>query len=273
MQAGPPCARCLGDDASGRHLLIMVRLGTYLRELFQARVVWIPSLLAAALLAGSSMNTSRIYGAHTQILVNEPKPGILSTATGLTHYDLLNNGALLLGNMLTSDPGDDYVARAAGLPVTSINFSDPQSYFQQTPDALPKSGTPPYSVTAVSDPSVPMVDVYATAPTQSMALRLVNAAYSGLREYLWGPGATGTFQLQITQLGHGHEVDAGSSSPITGAIEHTVLYFVVFAFAGMFLRRSLRAWRAHRHLWLALSARGSQRTADPLIGLSAPKDL
>jgi hypothetical protein len=226
----------------------------HLRELSRARVVWIPSLIIAVLLAYSSVSTTRLYGAHTQILVNEPKPGVMSTGSGISNYNWLNNGAMLLGNILTSDPGDDYVARAAHVPVTSITFNDPQSYFLPSPEALPAPGTPPYSISAVSDPSVPMVDVYATAPSQAMALRLVNAAYSGLRDYLSGPGSTGTFQLQITQLGHGHEVDADSSSPVPGAIEHTILYFVLFAIVGMFLRRSLRTWRAHRHVWLALSA-------------------
>jgi hypothetical protein len=244
----------------------------HLRELSRARVVWLPSLLIAGLLALTSISTSRIYGAHTQILVNGPKPGILSTGSGTTSYDWLNNGALLLGNILTSDPGDDYVAQAARVPVTSIDFADPQSYFLPTPDALPKPGTPPYSVTAVSDPSVPLVDVYATAPTQAMALRLVNAAYSGLRSYLSGPGSTGTFQLQITQLGHGRRVDAGGASPIKGALQHLILYFAVFAFVGMFLRRGLHAWRAHRCVWIALCARRSQPSSPTLIRLSAPKE-
>jgi hypothetical protein len=106
-----------------------------------------------------------------------------------------------------------------------------------------------------------------------MALRLVNAAYKGMHDYLSGPGSTGTFQLQITQLGHGRKVDPGVSSPITGAVEHTVLYFAVFAFLGMFLRRSLRTWRAHRGLWLALTARESPATSDPLIRLSPTKNV
>ena len=105
---------------SGRRTQIMVRLGIITRELCRARVVWIPSLVVALLLALTSIDTSRVYGAHTQILVNEPKAGILSTATGLTNFDWLNNGALLLGNIMTSDPGDEYVARAAGVPVTDI---------------------------------------------------------------------------------------------------------------------------------------------------------
>ena len=241
-----------------------------MRELCRARIVWIPSVAVALLFAVTSMDTSRVYGAHTQILVNEPKPGILSTATGITNYDWLNNGALLLGNILTSDPGDDYVARAAHVPVNLITFDDPQSYFLPIPDALAKAGTPPYTVSAVSDPSVPMVDVYATAPTQAMADRLVNAAYGGLRDYLYGPGSTGTFQLQIAQLGHGHRVAADGPAPIKGAIEHFVLYFVLFASVGIFLRRSLRTWRAHRAAWVAMAARGSRPSPSTLIRLSAP---
>lgn len=243
----------------------MIRLGKYLRELSRTRVVWVPALAIGALLALTSMKTGRLYGAHTQILVNEPKPGILSTGSGTTSYDWLNNGALLLGNILTSDPGNDFVARAAGVPVTSVTFNDPQSYFKPSLDALPKPGAPPYSISAVSDPSVPMLDVYATAPTQAMASRLVDAAYAGLREYLSGPGSTGTFQLQITQLGHGHAVDPGNSSPIIGALEHLVLYVGAFAVLGMFLTRSLRSWRAHRDAWLALSAGASRSPSRPLI--------
>jgi hypothetical protein len=244
-----------------------------MRELCRARIVWIPSVVVALLLALTSMDTSRIYGAHTQILVNEPKPGILSTGTGITNFDWLNNGALLLGNIMTSDPGDDYVARAAHVPVSDITFDDPQSYFLPIPAALPKPGTPPYTVSAVSDPSVPMIDVYATAPTQTMANRLVKAAYSGLHDYLYGPGSTGTFQLQITQLGHGHVVDADGPAPIKGAIEHFLLYFVLFAFVGMFLRRSLRTWRAHRAAWVAMAARGSRPSSSALVRLSAPKEF
>jgi hypothetical protein len=250
----------------------MVRFGILMRELGRARIVWIPSVVVALLLALTSMDTSRIYGAHTQILVNEPKPGILSTEAGINNYDWLNNGALLLGNILTSDPGDDYVAMAAHVPVTQITFNDPQSYFLPSPDALPKPGAPPYTVTAVSDPSVPMVDVYATAPTQAMANRLVNAAYQGLHDYLYGPGSTGTFQLQITQLGHGHAVDAGSPSPVKGAIEDVILYFALLAFVGMFLRRSLRTWRAHRAAWVAMTNLASRPASSALIRLSAPKE-
>jgi hypothetical protein len=243
-----------------------------MRELSRARVVWIPSMVVALLLAVTSIDTSRDYGAHTQILVNGPKPGILSTGSGVTNFNWLNNGALLLGNIMTSDPGDVYVARAAHVSVSDITFNDPQSYFLPIPAALPKSGTPPYTVSAVSDPSVPMVDVYATAPTQAMANRLVNAAYRGLRDYLYGPGSTGTFQLQITQLGHGHAVDADAPAPIKGAIEHLLLYFALFAFVGMLLRRSWRTWRAHRAAWVAMSNRGSQPASSALIRLSAPKE-
>jgi hypothetical protein len=249
----------------------MVRLGIITRQLCRARVVWIPSLVVALLLALTSIDTSRVYGAHTQILVNEPKAGILSTATGLTNFDWLNNGALLLGNIMTSDPGDDYVARAARVPVTDITFDDPQSYFLPIPAALPKPGAPPYTVSAVSDPSVPMVDVYATAPTQTMANRLVNAAYSGLHDYLFGPGSTGTFQLRITQLGHGHAVDADAPSPIKAAIEHLILYFVLFAVVGMALRRSLRTWRGHRAAWVAMSDLASRPASSALIRLSRPR--
>ena len=197
-------------------------------------------------------------------MVDGPRPGILSTATGLTSYDWLNNGALLLGNVMTSDPADDYIARTAGISPTNIAFGDPQSYLQTTSDPG-ASGTPQYTLTVAASPSVPLLDVYATGPTEAGAMRLVNAAYSGLRDYLDGPGSTGTFQLRITQLGHGRRVAAGGGSPLTGALVRFSLVFVLCAELGLLVRRSMKAWQQKRTAWVESDNRASRAASGSLI--------
>ena len=243
----------------------MIRLGTYLRDVFAMRIVVIPALALACVVAvvtsfkvslappSLSSRSASIVGAHTQILVDGPKPGILATTNGTTSYDVLRNGALLLGNMMTSEPGADYVARSAKLSIGDIAFSDPQSYFMPETSAVPSSQAPKYALTVAADPSVPMLDVYGTAPTRGGALRLVNAAFTGLRDYLSGPGATGTYQLRITQLGHGMVVDTSGGPAITGALLRFIAVFALCAVVGRFLRRSLLGWRLNRETWLTLS--------------------
>ena len=254
----------------------MVRLGAHLRELSRRRAVLIAAAAVASFVAflsicsvslappALSLRSSEPAGAHTQILVDGPRPGILSTATGLTSYDWLDNGALLLGDVMTSDPGDDYIARAAGISPANITFGDPQSYIQ--PSSEPgTSGTPQYTLTVAASPSVPLLDVYVTGPTEAGAMRLVNAAYGGLRDYLDGPGSTGTFQLRITQLGHGRRVAAGGGSPLTGALVRFSLVFVLCAELGLLVRRSMQAWQQKRTAWIALSNRGSRAASGSLI--------
>ena len=43
------------------------------------------------------------------------------------------------------------------------------------------------------------------------------------------------------------------------------LYFVLFAFVGMALRRSLRTWRGHRAAWVAMSDLASRPASSALI--------
>jgi hypothetical protein len=243
----------------------MIRLGAYLRDLFAMRIVVIPALALACVVAlvtafkvslappALALQAVTVVGAHTQILVDGPKPGILATTSGVTSYDVLRDGALLLGNIMTSDPGADYVARSAKLPIGDIAFSDPQSYFPSATSAASSSRTPKYTLTVAADPSVPLLDVYGTAPTRSEALRLVNAAFTGLRTYLSGPGATGTYQLRITQLGHGLVVETSGGPPITSALLRFIAVFAFCAVVGRLLRRSLLVWRLNRQTWLMLS--------------------
>jgi hypothetical protein len=262
----------------------MVRIGIQLRALFAMRMVLICATAlasAVALLTACnvglapptiSLRASQVVGAHTEILVDGPSPGILSTLSGTTSYQWLRNGGLLLGNIMTSEPGAGYIARRAHLSMADIDFTDPQSYFATATGAAGGQGAAPYSLTVASDPSVPMIDVYAQAPTAIGAMRLVNAAFTGLHDYLTGRGATATYQLRIRQLGHGRVISTQGGSPMKSALLRFVAVFVLCAVVGTFLRRSRESWRLHRDAWAALRNRESKPTTRPLLRLSRQKD-
>jgi len=91
--------------------------------------------------------------------------------------------------------------------LAEIDFSDPQSYFATATGSVPGRSRPHFSLTVASDPSVPMLDVYATAPTASGAMNLIDASVNGLRDYLSRPGATESAAPSVAL--------PGASSPTT----------------------------------------------------------
>ena len=264
----------------------MVRTGIQLRELFAMRMVVISSTALACVVALltafkvglapmsiSLFRDSRGVGAHTQILVDGPRPGILSTVSGTTSYQWLRNGGLLLGNIMTSGPGADYIARRAHLPAADIDFSDPQSYFATATGSVPGRRRPRFSLTVASDPSVPIVDVYATAPTASGAMNLIDASFTGLRDYLSRRGATDTYQLHVTQLGHGRVISTTGGLPVKSMLLRFIAVLVLCVATGRFVRRSRAGWRRHRAALLALGSRESRPASGPLVSLSGKKDV
>lgn len=240
----------------------MIRLGAHLRELARARAVIVVAVATAAIaalgpIAHVSVAPPRLQlgspsvGASTQILVDNGS-GILSTASGVTSYDTLQNGALLVGNVMTTAPGDAAIARAAHVPRTEIRFADPQV---QTSGARgPVAADPRYTLTVSASPSVPLVDVYATGPNRADAVRLANAAYAGVADFLLTDRGVAGLHLSLTQLGHARSLHPTHPSPV-GPVVRFLVVFVVVAELGL---RVLRAWRRR-----AATARLRTSTAPP----------
>lgn len=161
-------------------------------------------------------------GAHTQILIDDRKVSVLQNAFDLHSVYDLDNGAMLAGTVLMGHDAQIEVARLMGISVSNLDIADPQD-----PILPPLPGTSParaYSVTLAPRPNMPLVDLYAHAPTQAAALKLVSASVSALRAKLERPGG---FGLRVVQLGGGARAVAAAKQSITHRLETFIAVFAL----------------------------------------------
>jgi hypothetical protein len=203
-----------------------MRLGTHLRELSRLPLGVTISLAVALLAAVWSVAkidlspprlTSRsleMATAHAQVAVDTPKSAILDLSEGAFDVDGLKNRALLLGAVMASPPVRAYIAQRAHLSPDVLQIVAPRTPAQPRPtaDIGRKKGptdllrsTDQYRLDIQSNPTVPVLDVYAQAPTARAAGELANAAVTGLGDYLAHLAASErtprNLQVRLRQLG------------------------------------------------------------------------
>jgi hypothetical protein len=147
------------------------------------------------------------------------------------------------------------IARRAGVPAARIRAQAPL-----TPDfPRPLSGTghdpgttdllrsaDQYRLNIQSNPSVPMLQIFAQAPSPRIAARLADAAVDGLRDHLAAAArAQGTPAgrvVRITQLGRaeGAVVTQGARAQLA-ALSFLIVFALSASFA-IFLARVRRGW-------------------------------
>ena len=244
-----------------------MELGIRLRELSRLRAGLALSFILAATIAfsvaykvttsplGLSPRQLEIGTASTKMLVDTSKSLLLDIRYGSGDFDSLTARGVLLGNLMASEPVRAYIARRAHLPAGVIRATTPLT--PDFPRPLAAEGerkrqsdllrsTDQYRLNIQANPTVPIVTVYAQAPSAGAAETLANAAVDGLRDYLKASGtrAPEDDQPLITQLGRAH------GTVINGGVrvEALVLTFgVVFALAcavTVFVGRVRRGWRA-----------------------------
>jgi hypothetical protein len=211
----------------------MISLGIHLRHLARLRVaVAVSVVLAAAVAIISAYRVSvfpprlaprgnHVAGAHTQILVDSTPPGVLANAYSSDDFMYLHAGALLLAGIMVNDSLQVQIADRARLPIGEVHFSAPQAPSGAVVQQPAVRAGAPYGLAVAARPTVPILDVYAEAPTEAEAMRLVDSAFNGLHDYLLGAGAAGTFHLRVTQLGRGSEV----KTPGGPSLLHTLAVF------------------------------------------------
>jgi hypothetical protein len=228
----------------------MVTLGAQLRALSRHKLgVTISVLLAclAALVSAYRLSVlppalkargQQTAGAHTQLLVDDRRVSVLHGGFDLQSFYDLHDGAVLAASIMVQDPVRQYIAQQAGLPVSSIQFTDPQVPIDPPLPQGPSS--PRYSVTVAARPTVSLVDVYAQAPTSAQARKLADASVSSLSRYLAAPG---NFGLRVTQLGNGADVTVGGTSWVAAA-ERFLAVLALGCSLTLMLSRARRSWAA-----------------------------
>jgi hypothetical protein len=196
-----------------------------LRELWDHRVGLLISL-AVALFAGFwSVNKVTLSplgvqsrnvetaSASTRVLVDTPKSVVLDLAQDFD-MESITNRALLVGNLINSAPVRASIAERVGIPAERIEFSAPLT--RDWPRAIKQAGTErstsdilkspdQYRLNARVNPTVPVIELSAQAPTAAAAENLANGAVSGTEDYLseigTRQGIPSEDQIRLEQLG------------------------------------------------------------------------
>jgi hypothetical protein len=231
----------------------MTRLGLSLRH---SRIRRIGLAVSLVLAVGAVMSASYSIkllppgigkkahgaGAQTQILIDDNKVSVFERNFDLDSIYNLDNGAMLAGTVLMGRNAQVEVARLMGIPSSDLSIDDPQD-----PILPPMPGTrrpTAYSVTLAPRPNIPMLDLYAHAPSQAAAFKLARTSVAALRDRLQQPGG---FGLRVFQLGGGAKAVAAAKQGISHELE---TFIAVFAL-GMALTitidrmRGLRPVRRH----------------------------
>lgn len=245
-----------------------MRLGMHLRELSRLRAGIVASALLALLTAAWSVadvgvlpprwepRSLELATAYTQVVVDTPNSAILDLRQGTAEIDALKNRAVLVGNVMASPPVRASIARRAGVPAEALHVVTPRTPKEprarstadtkKEPSDLLRS-TDQYRLDIQANPTVPILDVYAQAPTAAASERLANAAADGLRDYLRELGASqrtpDDMQVELRQLGRarGEVLNEGIGLQLAA-----LTFLFVFAAACAATVGIARVWRGWR---------------------------
>jgi hypothetical protein len=241
-------------------------LGRHLRELWQFRLGLIGAAALALFAAVWSVGQVSLLPPHiksrnlemaaasTRVLVDTPKSAILDLSVNTYDFQAYTNRSLLVANIMASPPVRGYIARRAHVPANALQVAGPvtpdfprplasdgqkhSSDILKSPDA--------YRLSIQSNPTVPVADVYAEAPTAAAAQQLANGAVDGMKDYLRDLAVSQEIpnknQVHLVQLGRakGGLVDPGISAKV--ALLTFLLVFVVASAAALFLNRVRQGW-------------------------------
>jgi hypothetical protein len=264
-------------------------LGRHLHELWRLRFGMVICLLIGIYAAlsisyeisvfppGLTPRSVQMASASTQVLVDTPKSTVIDLRQNLFDIESMTNRAVLLGNVMASEPVLAYIARRAGIPPDVIRASTPRTPNSPRPFAAPGQeaktsdllrSTNQYRLSIEADPTVPVLKIYAQAPTAKASEELGNAAVDGLRDYLnqvaRSQGVALDKQVRIEQLGRarGAVINAGARWQI-GFLAFLGAFGAAAA-AGIFMSRVRRGWsRAQADEEREAFDRGGELAGDP----------
>jgi hypothetical protein len=166
-----------------------------------------------------------IAAASTEVLVDTPHTAVLDMRQGTYEFQSMTNRAVLLGNVMASLPVREYIARRAHVPAEAIKTTTPLTPSSPRPvvgtedqkhtsDILKSPDE--YRLSIQANPTVPILNVSAEAPSAETAAALANGAVDGLRDYLTAVASAGNVapgqQVRLKQLGRadGRVIDHGA---------------------------------------------------------------
>jgi hypothetical protein len=192
--------------------------------------------------------------ASTQVLVDAPSSALADLATQSAPLQSL---ATTLANFAPTTAVLDLISKAAGLEPGQLSAEGPVSSdlprTVQEPTNLERNvqitgEVDPYRLQFNADPNLPEIGIYAQAPNTAEAIKLANAAATGLTAYLIQLQQSGKVsannRVVLRQLGQATGgVDAPNASKSLGAMAF-VAVFAVWCVLILVTERLLEIWRA-----------------------------
>jgi hypothetical protein len=245
-----------------------MQLGVHLRELWHIRFgvpiallvalfVTLPTAFHVSLLPPKLQSRSLEIGtASTHVLVDTPRSAILDLRQGTYAFESMTNRAVLLGNVMASLPVREFVARRAGVPAHLIRTTTPTTPEEPRPLADPDNrrrtsdilrATDDYRLKISANPTVPVLDIYAQAPTAKASQALANGAVDGLRDYLAyvarTEGVARDNQVRLQQLGRARGGVINGGVRVELALLSFVFVLALSSVAVLYVSRVRSGWR------------------------------
>lgn len=190
------------------------------------------------------------------MLVDTPRTTLLDLRQDTYDIESITNRAVLVGNVMASPPVLQYIGRRAGVDPSVIKATTPLTPDFPRPFATPgnekKTGdlfksTNQFRLNIQANPTVPVLKIYAQAPTVHQAEELANAAVDGMGDYLKAVGTRQKIskdtQVRLEQLGRAEGADINKSVNIQAAVIAFVLVFGASAAAIIFMGRVRKGFR------------------------------
>lgn len=194
--------------------------------------------------------------ASTHVVVDTPTSAVLDLRRDTYSFEALRNRAVLLGNVIAGTTVRGAIAQRAHLSANVLRIQAPLTLEQAAPP--PDSGnkrhtgdilksTDQYRLNIQANLSVPMLDVYAQAPTAASAAVLANAAVDELRAYLARLASVqhtpGPDQIRLLQLGRAQGTVINHGVRWEVFVLAFVLTFAFTCATVLFIDRVRSGWR------------------------------
>jgi hypothetical protein len=246
-----------------------MKFGMRLRELWDHRLgltvsiaialfVGIWSVARVSLLPpGLESRHLETASATTRVLVDAPKSLVLDLSAQSIDIESITSRALMVGNLISSAPVREAIAKRVGVSADRLEVTAPLT--REWPRPIQQAGNKratsdilkspdAYRINVRANPTVPVLEISATAPTAEAAQRLANGAVLGTEDYLNGVAAresiAETGRVKLEQLGQakGEVINQGVSVKV--AVLSFLVAFALSGFTVLLIARIRRGWAA-----------------------------
>ncbi|HEY3946766.1 MAG TPA: hypothetical protein VGL78_16180 [Solirubrobacteraceae bacterium] len=241
-------------------------LGIRLRKLWHLKLGVLISLVVALLAAflsvynvgpgGVTPRSLAMATASAHVVVDTPKSIMTDLRQDIYSIDSLVNRAVVLGNVIASSSVEEKIAQEAHIPGTLLRIQAPLTAQQS---ALPVNSQNQRQITDIiklndqyriqinANPTVPMLDIYAQAPTATSAAALANAAVDQLKAYVANvatrQGTPPKDQTRLVQLGRATGIVINPGVQYQVAVLAFILTFLASCATVVFVARVRAGWR------------------------------